>query len=264
MKIIDLVKSLNKIVPKNIALSFDNVGLLIGDYEDEVKGIYVSLDINNEIINYAIDNNINTIISHHPIIFNPMKEIVNSNNVQNKVRKCISNNINIISFHTNLDAIVGGMNEYLVDFLCFDYKKIEILEINPINSKCGIGRILTLKDPLEYVHVIDKVKGKFNLDKLRCVNSNKNIIKRICIINGSGNSMVRNCFNKDIDLIITGDITYHTAFDAIENGVNIIDVGHFTSENLIYNNVMKNILYDLNLNLNIQYDTILKDVYTYM
>ena len=264
MKIMEFINKLHKIVPENIALSFDNVGLLLGDKDSEITGIYVTLDVNEEVIDYVIKHNINTIIAHHPIIFNSIKKLINSNNVQRKIRKCIANNINVICCHTNLDAIVGGMNDYIVKFLQFNCKEIEILEVNSVDNKCGIGRILTLESPLEYINIVNKIKDLFNIERLRCVNSKKNIINRICVINGSGNSMVRDCFNKNIDLVITGDITYHTAFDAIENEVNLIDVGHFTSENLIYIEVMKDILNKLDVHMNVHYDKLLKEVYTYM
>lgn len=264
MTIGELLNKLHNVVPKKIAMSFDNVGLLIGNELEEVKGVYVTLDINEEVIEFVINNKINTIISHHPIIFSPLKQILNSNNVQRKIIKCIENNINVICCHTNLDAVKNGMNDYLIEFLGFEYEKVEILEINELDNNCGIGRILTLKQPMEYLEVIKKVKTVFKVEKLRCVNSNKEIVNRICLINGSGNSMIKDCFNKNVDVVITGDITYHTAFDSIENQINLIDIGHFTSENEIYLNLMRKLLNSIDVNKNIYFDTLLKEVYTYM
>lgn len=265
MKIKDFIGKFEKIVPNNLALSFDNVGLLIGSEEREITGIYICLDINDDIIEYVRRYNINTIISHHPIIFNSLKQIVNRNSVSKKIIKCISYGINVIAYHTNLDAVINGMNDKLVDILNFEYKSIEILELNSIDSKCGIGRILNLKKSLNIKFIIHDIKKKFKIDKLRFVDSGNIEINRLCIINGSGNSMIKNCFDRNIDLVITGDITYHTAFESLENNVSLIDMGHFNSENIVYVEVMKSLIEGIvEEDIRVYYDSLLSDVYKYV
>lgn len=265
MNIKEFINKFEKIIPNNLALSFDNVGLLIGSEEREITGIYVCLDINDDIIEYVRRHNVNTIISHHPIIFNPLKRVVDDKSVSRKIMKCISYDINVISYHTNLDAAINGMNDKLVNILNFEYKSIEILELNSMNSKCGIGRILNLKKSLDIMFIIDEIKEKFNIDKLKFVDSGNKEINKVCVINGSGNSMIKTCFGKNIDLVITGDITYHTAFESIENKVSLIDMGHFNSENIVYIEVMKNFIQDIiEKDISVYYDSLLTDVYKYV
>lgn len=265
MKIKEFINKFEKIIPNNLALSFDNVGLLIGSEEHEITGIYICLDINDDIIEYVRRKNINTIISHHPIIFNSLKRVVDDKTVSKKIMKCVCYGINVIAYHTNLDAVVNGMNDKLVDMLNFEYKNIEILELNNVDNKCGIGRILNLKKSLDIMFIIDEIKKKFNIDKIKFVDSGNNEINKVCVINGSGNSMIKNCFDKNIDLVITGDITYHTAFESIENKVSLIDMGHFNSENIVYIEVMKYFIKDIiGEDIRVYYDSLLTDVYKYI
>lgn len=257
MKIENLLNSIEERVPLRFSLSFDNTGLLLGEYKSEITGIYVCLDINNKVIDRAINLGANTLISHHPIIFSPLKKIVGDNN---KLIKCLKNGINVISYHTNLDAIAYGMNDCFARFMDFDFCSIEILDENKLDQSVGIGRVITLKESMDIKEIIDRVKEKFCINTLRFVDAGVKEVKRVCMINGSGNSMVKDCFDKDIDIVITGDITYHTAFDAIENGVSLIDIGHFVSENYIYKKVMSDILRSIT-SVSIYEDDVLTDVY---
>lgn len=264
MIIREFIDNIERIVPHNISLYFDNVGLLIGNEDDIITGIYISLDINDEIIEHVHKNKINTIVTHHPIIFNPLKRLVSSDIISRRIKKCISYGINVIAYHTNLDAITNGMNDELVKDLKFMYKNIEILELNKINKQYGIGRIIDVVEPLNINYIIDHIKKIFNIDTIRIIDSGKTEIKRICVINGSGNSMVSNCFGRGIDLIITGDITYHTAFEAKENNITVIDMGHFHSENRVYKKIMKKIIDNVVCNnINVYCDNLLEDVYSY-
>lgn len=266
MKIKHFLFEFEKFAPHNLALSFDNIGLLVGDFESEITGIYVSLDINDKVIEKVRQLNLNTIVSHHPIIFNPLKQIVNSDVIGGKIIKLLNYGINVISYHTNLDATVDGMNEELVNILGFKYKDLEILEINKISDCCGIGRILNLSSELNIDYIIDQIKIKLNINHLRFIDSgSKHKFSKLCVINGSGNSMVKDCYDRDVDLIITGDVSYHTAFDAIEKGISILDIGHFNSENIIYKNVMQKFINRINgINFKIYYDELLCDVYKYL
>lgn len=265
MKIKKFIDILENIIPNNIALHFDNVGLLIGDYNSDINGIYLCLDINEKVIDRVKKYNINTIISHHPIIFKSINKITRNNIVSKKIMECISNNINVISYHTNLDSIVNGMNEKIIEILNFNYTDIQILDINNLDSRYGIGRIIKLKETLNIEFIIQRIKQKFKINTLKFVDSGVKEVDRICIINGSGNSLIKKCLHKEIDLVITGDTTYHTAFDAIENGLSLIDMGHFNSENIVYMESMSYFIRNfVKEEIKIYFDDVLKDVYKYV
>ncbi|AID44485.1 Hypothetical protein SFBmNL_00577 [Candidatus Arthromitus sp. SFB-mouse-NL] len=265
MKISEFIDRMELLVPSNLALSYDNVGLLIGNMESDITGLYISLDINEDIINKILDLKINTVITHHPVIFNSIKNL--SFQYDNTdILKCIKHDINVLSYHTNLDMINNGVNDELINILKFEYNNISILEPSEIDSNLGIGRIVDLSRPLNINVIIDKIKTNLYINSMRLVNNRNDSINRICVINGSGNSLIKLCYGKNIDLVITGDITYHTAFEAYKNRLSILDIGHFNSENIAYMNVMKKIcrILDINDNLNIVYDDILTDIYNYI
>lgn len=265
MKIGEFINKMELLVPSNLALTYDNVGLLIGNMESDITGLYISLDINEDIINKLLDLKINTVIIHHPIIFNPIKNLsFRYDNID--ILKCIKHDINVLCYHTNLDMINNGINDELINILEFEYNNMSILEPSKIDSNLGIGRILDLATPLNINLIIDKIRTNLYINNMRLVNNRNDNINRICIINGSGNSLIKLCYGKNIDLVITGDITYHTAFEAHKNNLSILDIGHFNSENAAYMNVMKNIFRTLDIgdNLNIVYDDILTDIYNYI
>lgn len=265
MKVSELINELGRVIPSDFALSFDNVGLLIGNLDSFITGIYVSLDINADVIKSMIDKGINTVITHHPIIFKPFKTVTFTKS-NSKLLECIKNNINVICCHTNLDAIRYGINDELIKILGIPYEECLIFDSNESHPDVGIGRILKLKSFMSIDDIVDILRQRLFLDGIRVTGYDKcRKIKNICIINGSGNSLINSCFDKDIDLVITGDITYHTAFEAIENDLSIIDIGHFNSENMAYKSSVRKILDSFNLRgLNIVYDDVLKDVFTYI
>lgn len=115
MKINKLLNIINKHVPLNTAEDWDNVGLLIGNKEDEITGVLTALDCTNEVVDEAIDANYNTIICHHPLIFKGVNNIIENDGYGAIIRKLITHNINLIALHTNLDVYEYGVNKMLAD-----------------------------------------------------------------------------------------------------------------------------------------------------
>jgi len=120
----DIIRKLEKKFPKHNAESWDNVGLLVGSNRDEVRKVQISLDATEDVIDRAIENNIDMIITHHPMIFSPLKVITDGSLVGRKVLKLIKNNIALYSTHTNLDASSEGLNDYISEILGWTETKI--------------------------------------------------------------------------------------------------------------------------------------------
>ena len=114
MYVEDVINQLEKVAPVNLAEEWDNVGLLIGDKKNEVSGILISLDCDESSVDFAIKNNMNLIITHHPVIFKCLKKINESNK---SIIKLIQNNISVYSAHTNFDNCSRSMNNYIADKL---------------------------------------------------------------------------------------------------------------------------------------------------
>ena len=143
MKTKDIINILEKKFPKINAEEWDNVGLLIGDYDKEVKKIQFSLDATLESIENAISEKVDMLITHHPIIFKAIKDITEQNILGKKIRDLIKNDINVYAIHTNLDSSIDGLNDYIL-------KKLGILEYKILDfdeeKNCGIGRLFKLNE----------------------------------------------------------------------------------------------------------------------
>ena len=225
----EIINRLEEKFPKNLAEDWDNVGLLVGDNKQDIRKIQVSIDATERVIDHAIVNDVNMIITHHPFIFKGIKNINFSNPMGRKIRKLIKNDINVYSIHTNLDSANGGLNDYILNLLGIDDSKI--LDKNLIDENCGIGRIYKLKEECTVKEYIKILKEKLEVENLRVISTNLDKkIKKIGLVNGSGMSYWRKAKSLGVDLFITGDVGYHEALDARENNLDVIDIGHFECE----------------------------------
>ena len=232
MKARDIINILEKKFPKINAEEWDNVGLIIGDYDKEVKKIQFSLDATLESIENAISEKVDMLITHHPIIFKAIKDIIEQNILGKKIRNLIKNNINVYSIHTNLDSSINGLNDYVLKKI--GISEYKILDLNE-EKKCGIGRVFKLNVEKNLKDFIEELKLKLKILNLRVISDDLNKkIKKVALINGSAMSYWKKAKKEKVDLFITGDISYHDALDALESGLNIIDFGHYESEHFFY------------------------------
>lgn len=226
----DIINFLEEKYPKSNAEDWDNVGLLVGNNKKEIKRVQLSIDATENAINYATDNDIDMIITHHPLIFKPLKSIVMSEVLGRKIIKLIENRINLYSMHTNLDSSKDGLNDYILELL--EVKKYKIIDMNEKDETAGIGRIYSLEERVSISQYADFIKEKMKIKNVRIISSDiKSEVKKIALINGSGMSYWRKIKSLGADLFVTGDISYHDALDAKESGLHLIDIGHFESEN---------------------------------
>lgn len=225
----EIIKVLEKRFPISNKEEWDNVGLMVGRRKREVKKIQLSLDVTTASLENAIKNNVDLIISHHPMIFSGVKKVNSDTILGEKILTAIENNIAIYSLHTNLDSTEGGLNDYVGEKLNLKNGKI-IDEVN--NENFGIGRIYSLENKITFEEFVEKIKSIFLTNNLRVVkNQDEELyIKKIAIVNGSGSSYWRKAKKMGADLLITGDIKYHEALDSLEEGFCMIDIGHYETE----------------------------------
>lgn len=224
-----VIKEIEKVAPKSLKEDYDNVGLMVGNEEKEVSKVLLSLDCTNDVVKEAISLNCDMIITHHPLFFRKPKSIVSGDLLGNKVIELIKNDINLYSCHTNLDSCRHGINEILVKMLGFDSG--DILEPNKSKSNldAGIGRLVKLDIEVGLYELVENIKNTLHLSMVRVAEGNRQI-KTIAIINGSGQDLFEKAKNCGADCIITGDTTYHFVSDYKEEGISIIDAGHFGTE----------------------------------
>lgn len=237
VKVRDIMEAMENLAPEVLKEDFDNVGLMVGSKDKDVKKILLALDCTKNVLNEAIENKCNMIITHHPLIFRKPNRIVSDDLLGYKITELIKNDIALYSSHTNLDSAKNGINKTIVEMLGF--KSNEIIEKSKIKSfdEAGLGRIVRLEEEISLSNLIDKVKNVLNIDTLRIVKGNDKV-KTIAIINGSGQDFISEAVKLGADCIITGDTTYHFASDYKELGISIIDAGHFNTEWLVFLKVL--------------------------
>lgn len=218
--------------------SWDNSGLQIGNLNDDITNIMLTLDIDSNSIEFAIKNNVQLIITHHPFLFSNIKSIDFNTYEGSIIQKLIKNNVNLYSMHTSFDMADLGVNQKLAEKINID--KYDVLHIanKDLSGYGGIGNI----EPINIIDYAKMVKKNLKAEhiKLYC-NSNDKTIKRVAFCGGSGSEFINDAIEKNADLYITGDIKYHQAQEALNNNLFIIDAGHFYTEYHSMENI-KNIL----------------------
>lgn len=226
MKLYKLCEQLDKILLKKVAYEWDNVGLLVGELEKDVKNITLTLELNDKVIDDAIDNNSNLIISHHPLIFSGIKNVVDNDINQKMIIKLIKNNIAFYTAHTNFDLLNGGLNDYVINLL--DVNNVQTLEDNEQDN--SLGRVATLKKEFCIKDFAKYVKQRLKADELRYIGNDDNkIIKTVALVTGAGADFIDMAKVK-ADVFITGDMKYHDAQDTYKQGYFVIDAGHYATE----------------------------------
>ncbi|MGB9667971.1 MAG: Nif3-like dinuclear metal center hexameric protein [Thermosulfidibacteraceae bacterium] len=221
MKVRDIYDFIDGIFPFSSQAEWDNSGFQVGSLEDEVIGIIITLDVDDYVIENAIKEGINLIISHHPLILKKINRIWAEKYSTAIIYKAIRNGINIISAHTNVDILKGGLADYLAGIF-----KLEIL--GPL-SKEGFGRICSLGSPITLEELLNMISQKLNIENIRVIEGKTKKIKKVALCPGSGGDLIEEAIEKGIDAYITGDVKYHQA-KLGEGKINILDIGHHESE----------------------------------
>lgn len=334
IKCYELIKFIEEKYPLYFAEDYDNVGLIIGDKNKVIKRVLICLEINNDVVNKAIESDSDLIITHHPLIFKPLKKIVASDYKSNLIIKLIKENISVYSLHTNFDNAPNGMNDMLAKLLKLqnikvlaknkniklyklavyvprqyaekvrnailsaggghignysncsfitegtgtfkpldgaspfigtikkeefvDEVKIETIvkesdidkvlkamlnshpyeevayDIYLLNNvlENGTGRYGELENPIAFQNLCKLIKDNFSISTLQVAGDLMKNVNRIGIVGGAGAEFIKNAINKGCDVFISGDLKHHEVYDAVNEGINIINLSHYDSEKL--------------------------------
>ncbi|KAF0468522.1 Nif3-like dinuclear metal center hexameric protein [Pediococcus pentosaceus] len=218
-----LIDHFESFAPKTIAFTNDPVGLQIGNVNNDIKRVMVTLDVRPEVVDEAIKQNCDMIFSHHPLIFRPIKNLDLSNPQNQMYAKLIQNSILVYSAHTNLDVAKGGMNDWLTEAMGLNH--VQTVYSNHYDT--NIGRIGVLPTPVTVEKFAKTLKKTFNLDGLRLVTSdNEAMVKNVAVVGGDGGKFYPEMLKAGADVFVTGDVYYHTGHDMLADGINVVDVGH--------------------------------------
>lgn len=328
-----IFRELEAWAPKTFAYDWDNVGLQVGSISDKTEAVLVTLDVNDAVVDEAIRLGANVIVSHHPMLFKPLKTIDFNTPKGKLVRKLIKHDITVYASHTNLDIAEGGVNDLLAEKIGIEnvqpmvvtheeplYKlavftpvdhvnevvdalseagagnignyshctfqapgtgtfkpleganpyigtphkieRVEELKIETIvpetllknvveamlkahpyeevaydiyplkneGKKYGLGRIGTLKEVVNFHQLIEMTKEALDVRHVRYVGDLDKQVKRVAVLGGSGEKYIHKAKQLGADAYITGDVTFHQAQDAKDNGLALIDAGHYIEQ----------------------------------
>jgi dinuclear metal center YbgI/SA1388 family protein len=221
MKISKIYEFLDNLSPFELQESWDNSGLIIGDFTQDVKKIVLSIDIDEMLIDSMDENTL--LITHHPLIFSGLKQLEFNKYPANLIHKMIQKNISNISMHTNFDQT--HLNEYVAT---------EILGYKIVKKD---GFVLYLDIDEDFDVFAQKIAATFSLPYAKCVKSSQRV-KKIALTTGSGCSLIKSI---EADCFLTGDIKYHDAMEAKSINLSLIDIGHFESEHFFAEILLKHL-----------------------
>ncbi len=228
----DIVKFMEDFAPPELAESWDNVGLMIGDFDSEIKKILVALDVNDDVICEAISENADLIITHHPFIFGGIKNINSGSAMGKRIIKLIKNNIAVYSAHTNLDIVKNGTNDELAKIIGFQKTSVLIKSDDGVN---GLGRIGELAQETRFIDFVNQLKIKLKLDRVTITGDKNKVIKKVALCTGqcSGAEYMTEAKKACCDVYVTGDLRYHEAQFANNIDLCVVDVTHYGSEVIV-------------------------------
>ncbi len=225
MTVYELNKYMNEKIPRELSCSWDNDGLMCcPDGSREVKRVLFCMDVTPEAIDFAIDKGYDLIVSHHPLIFKGVKSVSGDYGIPSRIIKLIKNDVSVMSFHTRFDAVDGGVNDALAEI--FELSNIEKIECDGIE----LMRVGDLKDEMSIDDFVTLVKEKLGCEHLNYASSSGRV-HRLALVGGSGGSYIRDAHYAGADTYLSGEIGYHNLTDCNDNHINLVEAGHYFTEN---------------------------------
>lgn len=229
----DIYRFLDQKCPFALQESWDNSGLLVGHGDWPVTTIFVSLDITPDTIQEAAQAEAQLMVSHHPVIFHPVKRLTDlpGNYDGGVLLSLAERGIAAICCHTNLDSVSGGVNDVLAR--ACGLTRVEQLAqagVDAYGRPYGIGRVGELAAPVPLEEYLAFVQGALGSNGLRYASGGRTV-RRVAVGGGACGSMVGDALRMGCDTFVTSDLKYNDFLSAGPLGINLIDAGHFPTEN---------------------------------
>jgi len=225
MTVKELYAALEERIPRELSCKWDNDGLMCcPDPEREVRRVLIALDVTAEIAERAVAERYDLILSHHPLVFRPLKAVEPSNYVAKKVIRLLCAGITVMSFHTRLDAVCGGVNDTLAAAL-----GLENIEPFGDGDEC-LGRVGELKIEMTLDAFAQLVKQATGAPSVTVADAGLPV-RRVALLGGSGSDEVPVAMLTGADTYLSGELGHHHLADSPERGINLVAAGHFYTEN---------------------------------
>ena len=229
MKVKDVIRQLETIYPPSYAMEWDHSGLQVGDEEANVRTVLVALDATDEVIDHAAGIRADLIITHHPMLFRPVERVVRQERTGRRILSLAEHGISCYAMHTNFD--VAGMAD--LNSRELGLRNARILSettTSPEGFPEGLGRVGELEENMTLMDFAREVRDLYQLPSVRIYGELNDTVQTVAVCSGSGKSLIRDAIDAGADVFVTGDIDYHTAIDAVADGLNLIDAGHYGTE----------------------------------
>lgn len=223
-----------RLAPAELACDWDNPGLIAGRQDKEIKKILVALDATDEVIEQAVREHADLLVTHHPLIFKPLKQVNDGNFISRRIVRLLQADICCFAMHTNFDIAPGCMADLAAERL--GLKGGEPLEVTgeADGRPVGIGKVGNLETPVLLSELAAQVKAAFGLPFVTVYGADcvTGPVSRIAVSPGAGGSMTGFGIQKGAQVLVTGDIGHHTGIDAAACHMAVIDAGHYGLEHI--------------------------------
>lgn len=224
MTVIELYRALDARIPRALSCEWDNDGLMCCPEADrEVRRILVALDVTDRIVDRAVNEGYDVILSHHPLIFKGLRALGGEDALSAKVIKALRAGVAVMSFHTRLDALDGGVNDTLAAMIGLH----EVVVFGQNGET--IGRVGTLDVPMSVRDFAEHVKAALGTPAVFYGDAGRPV-HRVAVLGGSGDDDVEAAREAGADTYLTGTLKYHQLTDAPEGDINLLMAGHFYTE----------------------------------
>lgn len=225
MKFKELRKELNKLAPEDISEEWDNPGVQCGNIDKDVKKIALSLDADSYAVDFAVSNNCDLLLTHHPLIFPSISHIDTDDFIGKRLYRLIQNDIILYAMHTDFDkACMTGA----VDRILGLRAETSLMDCKDL----GMGSVGTFEEEMTLTDLSRRIMERFGISNVKIFGDPDHLVGKAAILGGSGKSEIDTAIKKGADTYITGDIDHHSGIDAVEKGLNIIDAGHAGIEHI--------------------------------
>ncbi|MBR1788142.1 MAG: Nif3-like dinuclear metal center hexameric protein [Bacteroidaceae bacterium] len=233
MKIKEIICALERFAPLPLQESYDNAGLQVGlTAEQEASGALLCLDVTEEVIREAVDLGCNLIVSHHPLLFRPLKRVTDGTQVECCVRLAIQNDVAIYAAHTNLDNAEDGVNYRIAEKLgLVDVQMMQphSVRVGERQVVAGSGLIGYLPGPEDSLAFLQRVKDVFRIESLQHNELLQRPVETVALCGGAGAFLLDEAIRLEADAFLTGEMSYHQFFGH-EQEIQLAVMGHYQSE----------------------------------
>lgn len=227
----EVMDIMEEVAPRRYAESWDNPGLLVGSPAQETEHIVTCLDVSDDVVQLAIEQDAHLIVSHHPMIFHGMKHVRTDTPLGARIAELLRHDIAVFAAHTNLDIAQGGVNDVLAKAVGIDKLQPFVVEgQDEDGTTYSLGRIGELAEPMTIAAFATQVRQALPTAHVRYAVAGTRLVHRVALCSGSGAEFIERAAGLGVDAYLTGDVRYHDAQHAAELGLHVIDAGHFGTE----------------------------------